>query len=238
MAVIPTPHIRAKEGDFADIVLMPGDPLRAKFIAETYFENPKLVTDVRNMLGFTGTYKGKRISVMGSGMGMPSMGIYSYELYQTYDVDNIIRIGSAGSYSSYLNLYDLVLVTEAYSLSSYAKVLDGCKKDIVASSEEINRVLRDSASKLNKELVEARVYSSDVFYGYTDITHLHEHKDCMAVEMEAFGLLYNAKRLNKKAACLLTISNSLVTKEETTPEERENNFKDMVEIALETIINL
>lgn len=233
-----TPHNKAEKGDIAKTVLMPGDPLRAKMIAEEYLDDYKLVNDVRGMYAYTGFYKGKKVSVMASGMGIPSIGIYSYELYQEYDVDNIIRIGSAGSYSSYLNLYDIVLVTDSYSMSSYAKVLDGCKKDIVKSSDSLNSVIRNSATKLNKELVEARVYSSDVFYGYTDIAHLHEHKDCMAVEMESYGLFYNAKRLNKKASCLLTISDSLVTGEETSSEERQNTFKDMIEIALDAAINL
>ena len=233
-----TPHNKANKGDIAKTVLMPGDPMRAKMIADEYLDDYKLVNDVRGMYAYTGYYKGKRVSVMASGMGIPSIGIYSYELYTMYDVDNIIRIGSAGSYSAYLNLYDLVLVKDAYSLSSYAKVLDGCKKDIVLSNEELNDFLRCSALKLGYCLTEARVYSSDVFYGYTDINYLHEHKDCMAVEMESFGLFYNAKRLNKKAACLLTISDSLVTGEELSSEKRQNSFKNMVLIALEAAINL
>ena len=233
-----TPHNNANKGDIAKTVLMPGDPMRAKMIAEEYLTDYKLVNDVRGMYAFTGFYKGKEISVMASGMGIPSIGIYSHELYTKYGVDNIIRIGSAGSYSSYLNLYDTVLVTESYSLSSYAKVLDGCKKDIVRSSDSLNQVIRDSAVKLGKELLEARIYTSDVFYGYTDIEHLHEHKDCMEVEMESYGLFYNAKRLNKKAACILTIYDSLVTGEKTSSEERQMAFKDMIEIALDAAINL
>ena len=159
-----TPHNRAEKGDFAKTVLMPGDPLRAKFIAETFLENPRLVTDVRGMYGFTGTYQGRPISVMGSGMGMPSIGIYSYELFSQYGVENIIRIGSAGSYTDKAKLFDVVLATGAYSESNYAVTQSGDTDDIQQPSCELNNALRASAAAQNIPLIEGNIHSSDVFY--------------------------------------------------------------------------
>ena len=159
-----TPHNRANPGDFAKTVLMPGDPLRAKFIAETFLENPRLVTDVRGMLGYTGTYQGHPVSVMGSGMGMPSIGIYSYELYSQYGVENIIRIGSAGSYTEKAKVFDVVLATGAYSESNYAVTQSGDTDDIQKPSEELNNALRASAKKQGIPLIEGTIHSSDVFY--------------------------------------------------------------------------
>lgn len=233
-----TPHNEAKKGDIAKVVLMPGDPLRAKFIAETFLENPVMFNDVRNMFGYTGTYKGKKVSVMGSGMGMPSIGIYSYELYTEYDVDAIIRIGSAGSYSEKANVYDVVLSTAAYSESSYAKVQCGYEEDIIYPSEELNKKLEESANKLGIPLIKGGIHSSDVFYreGSIDyINDLRDNKGCLAVEMESFALFNNARVLGKQAACLLTISDSFITHEVTTAEERQNSFTNMMKIALESI---
>ena len=159
-----TPHNRANPGDFAKTVLMPGDPLRAKFIAETFLENPRLVTDVRGMLGYTGTYQGHPVSVMGSGMGMPSIGIYSYELYSQYGVENIIRIGSAGSYTEKAKVFDVVLATGAYSESNYAVTQSGDTDDIQKPSEDLNNALRASAKKQGIPLIEGTIHSSDVFY--------------------------------------------------------------------------
>ena len=159
-----TPHISAEKGDFAKTVLMPGDPLRAKFIADTFLKDVRQVTDVRGMLGFTGTYEGRPISVMGSGMGMPSIGIYSYELFKFYDVDNIIRIGSAGSYTADAKLFDTVLATGAVSESNYARVQSGNDHDITFPSEELNDKLRASAKKQGIKLIEGNIHSSDVFY--------------------------------------------------------------------------
>ena len=189
-----TPHNAAKSGEIAKTVLMPGDPLRAKFIAETYLENPVQFNTVRNMFGYTGTYKGHKVSVMGSGMGMPSIGIYSYELYKFYGVENIIRIGSAGAYTDKLNLFDIVLADSAWSESSFAKAQAGDEND----------------TKHN----------------------------CVCVEMESFALFHNAKVLGKNAACILTISDSLVTHEATTAEERQLSFNNMMEVALESAIML
>ncbi|NLC96274.1 MAG: purine-nucleoside phosphorylase [Erysipelotrichaceae bacterium] len=230
-----TPHNSAIKGDIAKTVLMPGDPLRAKFIAETYLEDVVQFNSVRNMFGYTGTYKGEKISVMGSGMGMPSIGIYSYELYDQYDVENIIRIGSAGSYSEDLNVYDVVLATGSYSESSFAKTQNGYDKDITYPSESLNEKIVLAANELNIPLHQSLIHSSDVFYregGIEYTNKLKDEKGCSCVEMESFALFHNAKVLGKNAACLLTISDSFVTKEVTTAKERENSFTKMMEVAL------
>ena len=232
-----TPHNEAQINQIAKTVLMPGDPLRAKYIAENFLTDVKLVNKVRNVLAYTGLYKGKEVTVMASGMGMPSIGIYSYELYKFYNVENIIRIGSAGAYSKDINLYDVVLTTEAYSLSSYAKV-QGYDSEIIKASQVLNNNIKETALKTNKEIKEGRIYSSDVFYGNVDIKDLYNNKKCLCVEMESFALFYNALKLNKQAACLLTISDNLETKEETTAEERQNSFNDMIELALNTLEEL
>ena len=231
-----TPHNRAEKGDFAKTVLMPGDPLRAKFIAETFLENPRLVTDVRGMYGFTGTYQGRPISVMGS--GMPSIGIYSYELFSQYGVENIIRIGSAGSYTDKAKLFDVVLATGAYSESNYAVTQSGDTDDIQQPSCELNNALRASAAAQNIPLIEGNIHSSDVFYRQpsdakpTYWEKLRDEKGCLAVEMESFALFHNAKVLGKRAACLLTISDSFVSPEITTAEQRQTSFTEMMKVAL------
>lgn len=230
-----TPHNSASNGDFAKTVLMPGDPLRAKFIAETFLEDPKLVTKVRNVYGYTGTYHGKPVSVMASGMGMPSIGIYSYELFKYYDVENIIRVGSAGAYSPELKLFDLVLASGAYSESSYALTQNGSTSTVEYPSEELNKRLREAAASLNFPMKEGIIHSSDVFYRESseylkEITDVHH---CLAVEMESFALFHNAKVLGKNAACILTISDSFVFPEVTTPEQREQSFTSMMKVALE-----
>lgn len=232
---MPTPHIEAQKGEIAKTVLMPGDPLRAKFIAETFLENVKQFNNVRGMLGFTGTYKGREISVMGHGMGQPSVGIYSYELYKFYDVENIVRIGSAGAYDEKLDLYDVLLVDDAYSESTFAKVQCGDDSDIMKPSEDLTNRLEEIAGELDIPVTRARIHSSDVFYSedFKRFERLRDEKGCMCVEMESFALFTNAKTLGKKAACLLTISDHLVTHEETTSEERQTAFTNMMKIALE-----
>ena len=233
-----TPHNRAEKGDFARTVLMPGDPLRAKFIAETFLENPRLVTDVRGMLGYTGTYQGRPVSVMGSGMGMPSIGIYSYELYTQYGVENIIRIGSAGSYTEKAKLFDVLLSTGAYSESNYAVTQSGDTDEIQRPSQALNEALRRSAAAQNIPLIEGVIQSADVFYrepsdekpAYWE--RLRDEKGCLAVEMESFALFHNAKVLGKNAACLLTISDSFVSPEITTAEQRQTSFTAMMKVAL------
>jgi purine-nucleoside phosphorylase len=233
---IPTPHIEvSNKEDFAKTVLMPGDPLRAKFIAETFLEDVVQVNSVRNALAYTGTYKGRRISVFGSGMGMPSIGIYSYELFKFYDVENIIRIGSCGAYSDKLNLYDVLLVQDAWSESTYAKVQSGYLESTIEADKELNNQLATFAAELDIPLTRVRIHSSDVFYRekFEDYEKIRDEEGCMAVEMESFALFANAKVLGKKAACLLTVSDSLVKGEATTSEERQNAFTKMMEIALE-----
>ncbi len=228
-----TPHIGAENGEIAKTVLMPGDPKRAKFVAETFFENIKQVTDIRGMLGFTGTYKGKPVSVMGSGMGMPSIGIYSYELYTQYDVEEIIRIGSCGAYDEKLKLFDVLITTESYSHSSYAKEQNGCDDKIMLPSKELVQRLHESAKALNIPLIESRIHSSDVFYTNEPIwQHYLKEYGCQAVEMESFALFHNANVCGKKAACVLTVSDSLSLHQETTPEQREKSFTQMMEVAL------
>ncbi len=236
-----TPHNEATKGQIAKTVLMPGDPLRAEFIANTFLENVKKFNNVRNMFGYTGTYKGKEVSVMGSGMGMPSIGIYSYELYSQYDVENIIRIGSAGSYCEEAKVYDVVLATEAYSESSYAKTQSGYDKDKTYPSKTLNEAIQASAKKLGIDIHKGCIHSSDVFYREGDGSYykdLYKDKGCLAVEMESFALFHNAAVLGKNAACLLTISDSFVSSEVTTAEERQTSFTRMMEIALETAISL
>ena len=234
-----TPHINANKGDIAKVVLMPGDPLRAKFIAETFLENIEQFNTVRNMFGYTGTYKGVRISVMGSGMGMPSIGIYSYELYSQFDVETIIRIGSAGGYTEDMKVYDTILASHAYSESSYAYVQCKNEDKILKPSTELNETLIASANKLDINLKIAGVHSSDVFYrqGGLDYTKaIINDYNCKVVEMESFALFSNANVLGKKAACLLTVSDSFVTNEITTAKERETSFTNMMKIALEACI--
>jgi purine-nucleoside phosphorylase len=235
---IPTPHIEAAElGIIAKTVLMPGDPLRAKFIADTYLTDVVQFNNVRNMFGYTGNYKGKKVSVMGSGMGMASIGIYSYELYAFYGVEDIIRIGSAGSYAKDVNLYDIILAKDAWSESSYAKTQSGYNCDVTYPSAELNAEIAATAAKLGLAISESRVHSSDVFYreNFDEYKEINSKHGCSCVEMESFALFANAKVLNKRAACVLTISDSLVTHEKTSSEERQNAFTKMMELVLEAI---
>ncbi len=231
-----TPHIEAKKGDFAKTVLMPGDPLRAKFIADNYLENVREVNSVRNMLMFTGEYKGKEVSICGSGMGVPSIGIYSYELFKFYDVDTIIRVGSAGAYDSELKLYDVVLATEAYSDSkAFSKLVANLDSHVTYPSITTNEKLKESAKKLNIKLHEARVHSSEVFYSARPLEETIKVTGAGCVEMEATGLFTNANVLGKNAACILSISDHLITHESTSAEQRQTTFDDMIKIALESI---
>src|SRR5574344_1876836 len=224
-----TPHNNAEIGDIAKTVLMPGDPLRAKFIAETYLEDVKEFNHVRNMFGYTGKYKGQQISVMGSGMGMPSIGIYSYELFNNYGVENIIRIGSAGSYCKDAKIFDVILADCAYSESSFAKTQSGYTDNKTYPSEELNEKIRESAKELGITIQEGCVHSSDVFYREDNSPYyeeLNKVQGCICVEMESFALFHNAKVLGKNAACLLTISDSFVSPEITTPEQRQTSFTE------------
>ncbi len=233
-----TPHNAAKPGDVAKTVLMPGDPLRAKWISETFLEDVKCFNTVRGMLGYTGKYKGVEVSVMGSGMGIPSIGIYSYELFKFYDVENIIRIGSAGAFKPEMNLYDVVIVDHAYSRSTYAKEAFGYTEDVQLPAPELNAALEASAQKLGKNYWKGYIQSSDNFYSDYSIEREPVKYDLLCAEMESFGLFANARHLGKKAACILTISDSIVNKTETTPQERQTAFVDMMEIALNAVITL
>lgn len=235
-----TPHNQAGEKDIAKTVLMPGDPLRAQHIAQTYLEDVVQFNSVRNMLGYTGTYKGKRISVMGSGMGMPSIGIYSYELFRFYGVENIIRIGSAGAYVKDLQLFDLVLAQSAWSESTYALAQAGVKGDCMEPSEQLNERIQAVAARMKQPLRLARIHSSDVFYHEANVPDheaFYREHGCVCVEMESFALFHNAKILGKHAACLLTISDSLVSDVHASAEERQTSFANMMEVALEAAIS-
>lgn len=228
-----TPHNQANKGEIAKTVLMPGDPLRAKYLAETYLENVRVFNTTRNMLGYTGTYKGKEISIMGSGMGMPSIGIYSYELYHFYDVDNIIRIGSCGGFKEELHLRDIVIVQGACTDSNYAH-----QYELPGTFSAISDYgLLEKAVALAKEKKipyhVGNVLSSDIFYHADDKADKWIKMGCLATEMESYALFCNAAYAGKKALTLLTVSDSLVMKEETTAEEREKTFTAMMEIALE-----
>lgn len=231
---IPTPHIGAKKGDFAKTVLMPGDPLRAKYIAETYLENPRLVTSVRNMYGYTGTYHGKEISVMGGGMGIPSIGIYSYELFNFYDVDQIIRIGSAGALQDDLNLMDVVIGMGACTDSNFVKQynLPGTYAPI-ADYGLMKRAI-DAAEAQGTNYVVGNILSSDVFYN-ADETVNGRWRDMgvLCVEMEAAALYMNAVKAKKKALCILTISDHIFKHQALSAEDRQLGFGKMMEIALE-----
>ena len=234
---MPTAHIEAKKEDIAKIVLMPGDPLRAKMIAETYLENYRLVNAVRNIFAYTGIYKGKEVTIFASGMGNPSMGIYSYELFKFYDVEEIIRVGTCGAYQANLNLYDTIIVESSYSTSNYAKDAIGYSNSIINSSSELNEKLTRAAKELNIAVKKGAIHSSDVFYKENNnFKELVEKYNVLGVEMETFALFTNAYTLNKKAACILTVSDNLVTKEETTSEERQNAFHAMIKIALDSIL--
>lgn len=236
-----TPHNTAPQGAFAKTVLMPGDPLRAKFIADNFLEDVQIVTQVRNVYGFTGKYKGHPVSVMASGMGMPSIGIYSYELFKFYDVENIIRVGSAGSYTERLNVNDVVLAESSFSDSTYARCQNGCSDQNIKPSPVLNAAIEGKAKELGIDLKLGRIHSTDVFYAEESMggwKATAEHTGCDCTEMESFALFHNANVLGKKAACILTISDSFVTKHELSAEDRQNSFKAMMQLALETAISL
>lgn len=229
-----TPHNAAEKGQIAKTVLMPGDPLRAKYIAETYLENPRQVTSVRNMFGYTGTYHGKEISVMGGGMGMPSVGIYSYELFHFYDVDQIIRIGSAGALQDHIKLMDVVIGMGACTDSNYAYQygLPGTFAPI-ADYELMSRAIA-AAKEQGTNVVVGNVLSSDIFYNQReDVNDLWRSMGVLAVEMEAAALYMNAAKAGKKALCMLTISDHIYTGEALSAEDRQVGFGKMMEIALE-----
>jgi len=238
-------HNEAKVGEIANVVLMPGDPLRAKYIAENFLEDYKLVNSVRNILAYTGKYKGKEITVMGSGMGMPSIGIYSYELFKFYNVDYIIRIGSCGVYTEDLNLLDVVLVNKSYNEGNFAKNMTGEECHIIEASKELNNIIEETAKEINVNCVKANIACTECFDSYVDnpeqyIKRIPKEENIIGSEMEAFALFYTAKKLDKKAVCLLTVvdSNVETKKQNLTSEQRQNSLNGMIKIALESSLKL
>ena len=239
MTNTPTAHNSAKASDFAKTVLMPGDPLRAKYIAETYLENARQVTAVRNMFGYTGTYKGKEISVMGGGMGMPSVGIYSYELFNFFDVDNIIRVGSAGGMQENVHVRDLVIGMGASTNSCYGAQFGLPGSFSAIASYPLMAAAIESAKENGVDYHVGNILSSDTFYSDDAEASAKWRKlGVMAVEMEAAALYMNAARAGKNALAILTISDHLLTGEATTAEERQNSFTQMMEVALETAVKM
>lgn len=232
-----TPHNEAKRGDIKDTVLMPGDPLRAQYIAENFLTDVKQFNAVRNMFGYSGKYKGKELSVMGSGMGIPSIGIYAHELYEQYDVKNIIRVGSCGAYSKDLKLFDLVLAMGASSDSNFAHQFNLPGTISAICDFDLLRKAVTSAEKLDMNVRVGNVFSSDIFYNNNeDEWKRWEELGILAVEMECYGLYLTAQKLGKKALGILTVSDSFHLTEQTTPKEREKSFNDMILVALESCL--
>ena len=241
----PTPHISAKPGDFGKTVLMPGDPLRSKFIAENFLENPVLVNNVRGVQGYTGTYKGVKVSVMASGMGMPAIGIYSHELFNGYGVENIIRVGSAGAIQENIHLYDLVIAQGACTDSNFAAQFHLPGTFAPIASWELLKEAVKAAEENGAVYHVGNVNSSDVFYGDhalvpegLDSLYGLKKMGVMALEMEAAALYMNAARAGKRALGLFTISDHIYRAEELTSEQRQNSFVQMITIALDTAVNM
>ena len=235
MANTPTPHIGAQIGEIARTVLMAGDPLRAKFMAESFLENPVQVNSIRGMLGYTGTYKGKRVSVMGHGMGIPSIGIYTYELYNFYDVETIIRIGSAGSYSRDLHVGDLILAMGACTDSNYGSQFGLPGTFAPLADFKLLRGAAEACEELGIRYKVGNVVSSDVFYAETPQADKWIKMGVLAVEMEAAALYMNAARAGKRALTICTISDHVILGENTSPEEREKTFTGMMKVALSLV---
>ncbi len=236
MSNIPTPHISAALGDFAETVLMPGDPLRSKFIAENFLQDAVLVNNVRGVQGYTGTYKGERVSVMASGMGMPAIGIYSHELFNFYDVKNIIRIGTAGGLSEEVKVRDIVMAMACVTNSNWAAQYEIPATIPPVCSYELLKKAEAAAESLGVKPHIGTMFSSDVFYDTTRDYDKWRAIGVKAVEMEAAALYMEAARAGKNALCICTISDHMVTHESCTSEERQTSFTTMMEIALETAI--
>ena len=238
-----TPHNEANLGDIAKTVIMPGDPLRAKYIAENFLEEYKLVNSVRGIYAYTGNYKGKELTVMASGMGMPSMGIYSYELYKFYEVENIIRIGSCGGYKPDLKLFDIVLAKNTFSESNFALTLNNEDCHIVSSSKDLNAIIADAAKENNINIRVGNTVCTDCFDVYMTnvnkfLERIPEGFNPLSAEMEAFALFYVAKILNRKATCLMSVVDSKYIKEIATPEERQTGLNNMIKLALEASLKI
>ena len=240
---MPTPHNEANLGDIAKTVIMPGDPLRAKYIAENFLDHYKLVNSVRGIYAYTGNYKGKEVTVMASGMGMPSMGIYSYELYKFYEVENIIRIGSCGGYKPDLKLFDIILANKVFSESNFALTMNNDNCHIVEGSKELNSLIERTANETNIKIVKGNTVCTDCFDVYmTDVNKFLERVPSdfnpVGAEMEAFALFYTAKLLNKNAACLMSVVDSKYIKEIATPEERQTGLNNMIKLALDSSLSI
>ena len=238
-----TPHNEANLGDIAKTVIMPGDPLRAKYIAENFLDDYKLVNSVRGMYTYTGKYQGKEVTVMASGMGMPSMGIYSYELFKFYDVENIIRIGSCGSYKPELKLFDIVLAENTFSEGNFALTLNNDNCHVISSDIGLNGVIINTAKESNINIYKGNTVCTDCFDVYmTDVNQFLARVpngfNPVSAEMEAFALFYVAKMLNKKAACLMSVVDSKYIKEIATPEERQTGLNNMIKLALDATLKI
>ena len=238
-----TPHNEANIGEIAKTVIMPGDPLRAKYIAENFLENYKLINSVRGMYAYTGTYKDKEITVMAHGMGMPSIGIYCYELYKIYGVENIIRIGSCGAYLPELKLFDIVLSEKVFSESNFALTLNNEDCHIVSANSELNNLIVDTAKETGINIHIGNTVCTDCFDVYmTDVNQflarVPEGFNPASAEMEAFALFYVAKILNKKAACLMSVVDSKFIKDIATPEERQTGLNNMIRLALDSSLKI
>lgn len=236
-----TPHNEAKLGDIAKTVIMPGDPLRAQYIAENFLDKIRLVNQVRRIYTYTGEYKGKEVTIMASGMGIPSMSIYSYELYKFYNVENIIRIGSCGAYKPELELFDIILSQGTYSESNYALTFNNDNCHFVNSSTELNNIIQKTAIRLNHNIYCKNTVCLECFDPYMPdinqfLDRLPKNLDPYAGEMEAFSLFYNAKYFDKRASCLMTVVDSKFIKDVATIEQRQTGLKNMIEIALESVL--
>lgn len=229
-----TPHIEAKKGEIAKTVIMPGDPKRAKFIADNYLKDVKLVSSVRGILALTGTYKSKEVTIMASGMGMPSIGIYSYELYKFYEVEQIIRIGTCGALQNEVNIRDIIIPTEAYTSSNFAYQHSGKQKDKEYPSDDLTKKLIETAKNLDINVLTGTINTSDLFYTEYEDQKVKENNP-LAVEMETFALFYIANSLNKKASSVLTVTDHILKGQKLTSEEREQSLNDAIKIILETL---
>ena len=234
-----TVHIESMENEISKVVLMPGDPKRSEYIAKNFLDDYKLVNDVRGMTAYTGYYKDRLVTVFPSGMGNASMGIYSYELFKEYGVENIIRIGSCGGYSDKLKLKDVILVTGSYSESVYGMMLDNYNEKLIYSDNSLNNVIESTAIENNKDVVKGNIYCSDAFYEKSyDFRERARNLDVLGIEMETFALFNNARKFGKKATALLTVSDLFFSEEKLSSEDREKNLNDMIILALESCLKL
>lgn len=238
-----TPHNEAKLEEIAKTVIMPGDPLRAKYIAEKYLDEYKLVNKVRGMYAYTGKYKGKEVTIMAHGMGMPSIGIYTYELYKFYEVENIIRIGSCGGYLEELKLFDIILSENVFTESNYALTFNNENCHIISSNNELNSIIEETSKEDEIKIVKGNTISSDFFDVYMPdqnkfLSRIPEEFNPISAEMEAFALFYNAKFFGKKASCLMSVVDSKYIDKVATPEERQTGLDNMIQLALDSVLKL